>query len=300
MAAILFALGSNISFASASLYFTKFAGRSGSVWMNYFKGFVAFCCFMIVNLILGSQFHLSYESLGLLVLSGFLGLAIGDIFLMKAFTHLGSGRVLMIFGFQPLLLATASYFIFNEALKTYQIIAIVFLLICLFSFAIESKRQKGHWDFRGLIYALLGVALDCLGLVVTKKAMILSQGISVFEVNAIRSGTTVITFLIWSYFPYSKLSLIEPIKNYSTANRILVVLSGFFGTFLSLSFYMKAVQIGHLATISAIAGTSPLFATGFEILMGRKQVTKQLLIATFSFLIGAGLLLFGTNWQALN
>ncbi len=292
MVSLLYALGSNITFATASLYFTDFSKKVSASWMNYFKACVAFLCFAAVLIIMRIDLSISNASFVLLVVSGICGLMIGDIFLLRSFTHLGSGRVLMIFGFQPLLLGIASYYLFNESFSLYRLIAILFLMICLFCFSVESFREKGHWDLRGIMFALIGVGLDACGLLMTKKAFDLTPGMSVFYANAIRSGATVLGFFFASLLiPAYQLHLLAPFKAMQTKDRRLVVMASFLGTFVSLACYLHAIQIGHLATIAAVTGTSPLFATLFEIFKGRKKMTRYLALAIISFVCGVLILI---------
>ena len=259
--------------------------------MNYFKASVSFICFAIVLLVFPINLILRTDSFIYLVMSGLVGLMIGDIFLLRAFTHLGSGRVLMIFGFQPLALGFASYFLFAEEFSLYRLIAIIFLMACLFCFSIESFKEKGHWDIKGISYALVGVSLDACGLLLTKKSFEINPEISVFLANAIRSGATVVGFFLVSFIPVFQLKLIGPFRSLEKKDRGLVIMASFLGTFLSLAFYMQAIKIGHLATLSAIAGTSPLFATLFEIYKGRKKMTKYLALAIISFISGVAILI---------
>lgn len=291
MLSILYALGSNITFATASLYFTDFSKKIGPSWMNYFKACVAFICFIIAILVFRIPTGLSLASFIYLVISGVAGLMIGDIFLLRAFTHLGSGRVLMIFGFQPLILGVASFYLFGEVFSLHRLIAILFLMACLFCFSFESFKEKGHWDLKGILFALIGVSLDAFGLILTKEAFESTPGLSGFVANAIRSGSTVIGFFLASLIPYFQIQLIAPFRSLDSKDRKLVVMASVLGTFLALAFYLQAVQIGHLATISAIAGTSPLFATLFEIYKGRKKMTKYLALAMSSFVCGVVVLI---------
>jgi drug/metabolite transporter (DMT)-like permease len=292
MLGIWLALGSNISFASASIFFTKYGEKWGAVKMNYFKALVAFACFSVVNLVLGNSFDLAHNSWWLLVASGLIGLTIGDIFLIRAFTHLGAGRTLMIFGFSPLILAIMGYFFFGETLKQTQMLAILFLILCLLAFAWEQKKSQGHWGVVGISLALGGVFLDACGLVLTKNAMIHSPEMSVFEVNFIRSGVTVLAFFSWSLMKRKGLEIKKSFFHLAQKERIEIVAASFFGTVLSLSFYMKAIEIGPLATVSAVAGTSPLFATLFEIIRGRRSPTVSLFFAVICFICGVSLLIF--------
>ena len=286
MLPILFALGSNITFAIASVFFTEYSRKVSPNWINYLKVSVAFICFTLVILIFQIDLTLTQKSLSLLIASGLIGLMIGDIFLFRAFTHLGAGRVLMIFGFQPLLLGLASFYMFGEVITIYQMIAILFLLACIFCFSLESFREKGHWDTVGIFYALAGVLLDACGLIMTKSAFELTPGLSPFVANAIRSGTAVVGFFLVSLVPLFHLSLLSPFKTLTVRERWVAGIAGFFGTFMALSFYLRAIQLGPLATITAIGGTSPLLATLFEIYRGRKKMSWYLAFAILFFICG--------------
>jgi drug/metabolite transporter (DMT)-like permease len=286
MLAIFYALGSNLTFATASLYFTEFSKKVSPVWMNYFKACVAFICFVAVLLIFQITLVINQSGFILLACSGIIGLMIGDIFLLSGFAHLGSGRVLMIFGFQPLILGVASYFLFNETFEWFRLIAVFFFMICLFSFSLESFKEKGDWEIKGIAFALTGVILDAGGVLLTKKSFEINPELSPFLANAIRSGATAIGFFLVSLVIPKIIHLKTPYLALSMRDRKRVIFGSALGTFGALAFYLKAIQIGHLATISAIAGTSPLFATLFEISQGRKKMTKYLAVALVSFITG--------------
>lgn len=294
MPPILLALCSNVSFATASLLYTEYARRISASWMNYYKALIAFMGFVTVTLVLNLATPLPLQSMMFLSLSGILGLLIGDIFMLKAFTHLGSGRVLMLFGFQPLLLGAASFFLFDQDFPLIRLVAVLLLICCAFSFSLESFKKKGHWDLKGLIFAILAVVLDGTGLLLTKASFEANPDLSPFYANVYRSGITVLGFFLISRIPWFRLSLMEPLKTLSVKERWTVSGAAFLGTFMSLGFYLMAMKHGHLATISAVTGTSPLFASLFEIATGRKKMTVYL-FAGLSFFIGGMLTLAFTN-----
>src|SRR5690606_26087846 len=65
-----------------------------------------------------------------------------------------------------------------------------------------------------------------------------------------------------------------------------IFIGSFFGTFLSLTLYFKAVQTGHLASVTSVAITAPFFATLFECLYHKKLPSKYLLLALAQFVVG--------------
>lgn len=291
MSPLLLALCSNISFATASIFFTTYSKRTSSAWMNFYKAFVACLCFAIVCTAMNYWIPLPTKTIGFLIVSGLLGLMIGDIFLLKSFTHLGSGRVLMLFGFQPLLIGLLSFIFLNQSFPLARLAAVVLLIGCLLSFSLESLKEKGHWDSKGLLYALIGVCFDAVGILLTRAAFENSTEMSPFLANFVRTGITVVGFSLMAMIPAFSFSVIKPWNSLSVKDKRLVTFASFLGTFMSLSFYLMAVQKGHLATISAIAGTSPLFATLFENALGKRKFSKYLFFGVVFFVGGVAILL---------
>lgn len=291
MPPIILALCSNISFASASILFTEYSKRISPSWMNFYKAFVAMIAFALVCTIAGFWLPISTTSTWLLIASGFCGLMIGDIFMLKGFIHLGSGRVLMLFSFQPLLLGVVSYYLWGQQFQWLRLTAILFLILCIVSFSFESFKSKGHWDGPGLAYALTGVLLDAFGVLMTRAAFESTPDMSPFLANFIRAATAASGFVVMSLLPIFSFSLFAPLKKLNVKDRGLVTLAGFFGTFMSLSFYLMAIKKGHLATVSAVAGTAPLFATVIEVGLGKRKFTPYLGAGLLFFIIGFTILI---------
>lgn len=292
---LLFALCSNIAFATGSLLFTHFTKRTSSQWMNFYKAFIATLGFTFVISIIQQWPQLnsiSYTGILQLMLSGTLGLAIGDIFLLKAFAQLGSGRVLMLFGFQPFILGLFSYLFFNQEFPLYRLFAVILLLGCLFTFALESFKIKGHWDHIGFTYAFIGIFLDAAGILLTRNVFDQTPMLSPFVANWIRALTATLFFIVLTQIPRFRFQISQTFKSLSLKEKSMATVAGLLGTFLSLSFYLFAIQMGHLATISAIAGTSPLFATLIETIFSKKKVTKYLVVGILFFISGLAVLIY--------
>jgi uncharacterized membrane protein len=289
MNAIILAIFSNICFATASLGFTHYSIKISSKWMNYFKAVVATIGFTLVCLIFNLWQPIPNQAFLLFLISGLMGLGFGDIFLLKAFAHLGPGRVLMIFGFQPLLLGFVASHLFHQDFSTQKFVAVIFLILCLFSFSLESFKTKGHWDLVGLCLAILGVSMDAVGVLISRAAFELTPDISPFFANWIRGIAACAIFIIWATFD-KDLKLFPKWKAQNKKDKRNIFLSAFAGTFLSLGSYLMAVKIGHLASISAIAGTTPLFAACIDFMRGKSKPNIYFWFGLSFFLIGFGIL----------
>lgn len=289
---LMLALCGNVAFSTASIYYATYSEKFSAEWMNYYKAIIATLAFAVAVFIFGLYGQASNQSYILLVISGTLGLFIGDIFLLKAMASIGAGRTLMLFGFSPLILGVSAYFLFDQDFSPQKLLAIFCLIGCLWSFALENFKQKGSWEFKGLLYALIGVIMDSAGILLTRMSFDLSPEMTPFQANLVRAFATVVGFSAMALIPWFKFNPKKYWNMMSTSETKTITIVSFLGTFVSLSFYLTAIKIGHLATVSAVAVTSPLFATLLEVVTGRKAPNRYLIAGLSFFLSGFLILMF--------
>ncbi|MGE3757881.1 MAG: EamA family transporter [Pseudobdellovibrionaceae bacterium] len=291
---VLLALGANLSFSTASIVYAEYSKKYSPKWMNLLKALVAFSAFSVTVLAFGLWEVPSFFSFLLFMASGATGLMLGDLFLLRAYTLIGPARTLMIFGFSPIFLGVTAYFLFDQKFEWFRLIAIVFLILCLFTFSIENYKRSGNWQIRGLILGFLAVALDSAGLLMTRAAFDHSPAISSVEGNMIRALGAVAAFILAQPLlgPYD-------LKGNFLANprnkRILLLAASLGGTYVSLMLYLTAVKTGHLASISAVAITAPLFAALLECFRQKKWPSAYLSFGLLFFGIGFFILFFETG-----
>jgi drug/metabolite transporter (DMT)-like permease len=282
----------------SSLIFTEVSHRTSVYWMNTIKAVVASLAFgvaVLVMVVFGTGWiHLDPSTATFFMASGALGLFLGDIFLLKAFTRIGASRSLLIFGFQPLLLGASAYFLFGQTFGWIRAFAVLTLIGCLFSISYERYQENGRWELKGLALALIGMSLDTSGVLLTRTAFESSAALSPFQANLFRLFGALAGFFALGFF--LPLRLFDFMAKLTPRWRALAIGASLTGTFLSLSLYLTAVKNGHLASISAIALTGPLFAGFAESALQRRRPGRWYILATLLFLLGGGLLL----WSSLH
>jgi len=286
----LFVILSNFSFAFASIFFTHYSRAISPLWMNSFKSNATFL-YLLISVPLFIPLHLesSFTFYGLL-LSGVIGLGIGDIYLFRAFSEIGAARTLILFGFQPLFMALSSNILFGQTTEPRHLLAILFMLACLFLFAYESKKGSGQWQLRGLLYALIGVLLDTAGVIISRISFDQSPAIHPLWGHMFRTTGAVIFFILFSRF-VKTIPLKSIFLSLSKKDKITLLLAAFVGTYLSLYFYLSGIKIGHVASITAITVTCPIFASLFEHIIAKKFPSKILLLAFVIFILGIWVLI---------
>jgi drug/metabolite transporter (DMT)-like permease len=283
----IYALSSILLWSLASQAYTKYSQKISAVWVTGFKTYIGFFSFFIMIFLTTGLGIIPTKAVFYFLISGFIGLGIGDIFLIKSFSLMGPGRTMMIFAFQPVFIGILSYFLFQQDLDSKKLISIIFFIICIFIFALEGYKKSGKWHLAPFLFALAGMILDGSGVIITRLGFENSD-INATQANLIRFSGGMIAFLILARFV--KFNLVENFKTLSGRGKTLMLLAGFFGTFLALWFYLKAIQTGHLASLSGIMITGVVFAALFECIFFKKLPSKYLIVAFGFFLIGIKIL----------
>lgn len=285
----IFALAANLVFAIGVQFFTHYARRISSVWVNCFKAAVASVLFLATVLAQGGFHQIDPLFAGLFFLSGMVGLGIADLCLIKAFSLMGPGRTMLIFGFQPLVIGLLSYFAFGQAVNTRQLAAVFFFVACLFIFSLESFRKHGHWNTRASLFALAGVVLDGIGVIITRFAFNANTGIGTTEGNFYRAVGALLLFGVMS--KVRPFHFFEKLRSLSRWSLLWLTVGSFAGTYLSLMFYLTAVRYaGALAAVAGIGITGTLFSSAFECAYERKLPSAYLLAAFVFFFAGMAFL----------
>jgi drug/metabolite transporter (DMT)-like permease len=263
------------------------------LWMNAFKALVASICFLLAAFFERQLFSTSLEWISFLKLfaSGFIGLALGDIFLLRSYADLGPGRTLIIFSFQPSVLAIVGHFVFGQQVSPLNALALALLMTCLMFLAAERKKVHGSYRLAAFVPALIAVSCDGVGLLLTKSALT-SHGevYGIFGSNLLRCVGALVGILF--LYSMSRESFFAPFKKIKK-HVFAAAFFAFLGTFVSLSVWLKAMSMEQLSTVAAIGGTGPLFTNVFEHLADRRWPSRYLYAALACFMIGFALLLSG-------
>ena len=286
----IYALAANLSFAVGVQFFTHYARRLSSLWVNCFKALVAAALFALTVAVQGGFHQVTPYCAGLFFASGVMGLGLADIFLIKSFSLMGPGRTMLLFGFQPLVIGVVSYFAFGQAVDPRRFVAILFFVVCLFIFSLESFKKHGHWNLKAMAIALAGIVLDGAGVLVTRYAFDRAPGIGTTEGNFYRALGALALFAVLSrlrpFHFFSRLRALGP------TGLFWIAVGSAAGTYLSLMFYLNAIRYsGALAAVSGIAITGTIFASAFECAIERKPPSRYLLVS-FAFFLGGMMFLF--------
>lgn len=253
--------------------------------MNAFKAFVALLAFTATIIINGVWVSPSSNTFIALIMSGSIGLMIGDIFMLKAMSILGASRMLMIFGLQPFFLGLGALMIFHQSFSALNFAGLLCMTCCLYTISLEHFKKSGIWHIDGLIFGIVAIILDAVGIMLTRYGFEKTPGIETLQVNTIRCFGAIVAFA-FIFFLKERISFKPTWKKFSSSEKKRIVAGSLLGTFISLLFYLVAIERGKLSVVSSVGVTGPMFASLFESLRHKRWPSLYTLFAFIFFVMG--------------
>jgi drug/metabolite transporter (DMT)-like permease len=172
----------------------------------------------------------------------------------------------------------------HQGLSPFQILAVLCMIACVLTFMLERNRQTGSFGIRAFAFAFLGVFLDAVGVMLSRQAYEQDAGLGPFQVNLTRAIGALAGFLFMSpKFPWL---LVQDLNKMAPRGRWTALGACVMGTFVSLSLYLSALKTAHVATLTAISITSPVWVSLIEHARAREWPNRYLWTAFALFLCG--------------
>lgn len=223
--------------------------------------------------------------------SGLVGFVIGDLFLFKAFTVIGSRLALLIMTMVPPISALIGFFLLGETLALIHLggMGLTIAGIALVIFHRKSKnKQNGALPekppLKGIVFALLGAAGQAAGLVLSKFGM---QDYDAFSATQIRVVAGIIGFTIVIHV-FKKWGAV----NHALSNRhavLLMLLGATFGPFLGVSSSLIAVQHTATGIASTIMSISPILILPTTYFLFKQKISWKEFIGALVSVAGVAL-----------
>lgn len=220
-----------------------------------------------------------------LILSGFVGFVLGDMFLFEAFVLVGSRISMLIMAMAPPLTALLSFILLKETISTLGLLAI-FVIMGGISLVILSRNKESHDDEgrqtlspKGLLFAFLGALGQALGLILSKIGM--EDNVNPIAATQIRALTAVVS-----------LSLIitlqkkwPAIRHAFTEKRAMrnIVMGAVIGPYIGVTLSLVALQYTTTGIVSSLNSLSPIFIIPIAMVAFKEKVLwKEVLGAMIS------------------
>jgi drug/metabolite transporter (DMT)-like permease len=223
-----------------------------------------------------------------LSVSGLIGFVIGDFFLFKSYTIIGSWFAMLIMTLAPPMAAIFGWILLDEKLSLLSVAGIVItmggIVIAMFRRDSGNRKVTISKPIAGILYAFGGAAGQALGIVFSKYGM---REYNPFAATQIRIITGIAGFVIM----VTALRKWNTVRDavISTKAMIPITIGSFFGPFLGVSLSLLAVQHTSTGIASTIMAMVPIFIIPPSILLFKHKITTREIIGTAVSLVGVTL-----------
>jgi drug/metabolite transporter (DMT)-like permease len=289
------AVGTAFLWAMSAIVWGRIGKYVPPIGLNFLKVAIAIALLML-TLLLRSDLLPKISPIAVLqlMLSGILGIGLGDTFYFEALNYLGARRALLMEALAPPLSALLALLFLGEQLSLSNWLGIALTIAGVAWVVSEAPRHntqlltttsKSH-TLWGVGYGLLAVVGQSSGAVLSHGALA-DSSISPLWSSLLRLGAGGLVLLLWIVAQ-------KPVDlglNHLRSKQLLLIITvtAFFSTYLGILLQQTSLKYTAAGVAQALANTSPLFILPVAAWMG-DTVSFRAILGVFIALGGVGLL----------
>jgi EamA-like transporter family. len=224
-----------------------------------------------------------------LLMSGLVGIVIGDLLLFEAFVQIGSRISMLIYASVPPLSGILAFIFLGESMKPIQILGMLVTLLGIASVILVSGKDNKKVSFshpiKGILLAFGGAFGQAAGYIIGKFGM---ASYDPFASTQIRLLAGMIGFAVIFFIRNNWHSFFKSLKR-TDALRTATI-GSFFGPFLGISLSLYAVQKINPGVASTLTSITPVLLIPFAFFIKKEKVTVKEIIGTLITLTGVAIM----------
>ena len=265
--------------------------------INPIKNSIGLLLFLLLFLYTGIP--LWYDNLSLLgyykiLLSGLLGMALGDTIFIYALSKIGANRVAIVDSFSPFIIYFYSILLlYNQELVFIQFVGLMITTIAIVILTYENDYEDIDYQTKrsGILWVFFAMSCTGYGIVLLKTVL---NEIKIEEVEQkLKFNLWVTAFrllpgVVFSWFMFlfkkNKKSLLKPLTNRTVLSKLL--LASVIGPFFALGFWILGYAfIDKPSIASIISQTSVIFIVILSWIFLKEKLTPLRLVSiSFAFI----------------
>jgi drug/metabolite transporter (DMT)-like permease len=223
-----------------------------------------------------------------LMLSGVVGIVIGDLLLVEAFMRIGARLSMLIFASVPPISGIMALIFLGEKMTSIQIFGMFVTLAGIASVILvadgNNKLAFSH-PLAGILFAFGGALGQASGYIIGKYGIADYDPFSATQIRLI-SGILafIVIFTVRHHWP-------NFIKSFKRKDAMLTLTVGsFFGPFLGISMSLYAVQKINPGVASTLISITPIMLIPYAFFIKKEKVTAKEIIGTIIALTGVAIM----------
>ena len=282
-----------LCWAVASLISADVTRKIGGLAFNRLRLFFVSLMLISYTFYLDTWSTINNDFLFVILLSGIIGIFLGDTLLFIALQKIGPRRNNILFSLAAPFTVILNIIFLNEIMSLVNLIGCIIVFFgVVIAIAYVNSRDKNHrWElvegnlYLGVIFGIGAALCQAIGLIMMKP--ILNMGADPIASASLRTLISCI-FLAFTFF------LNYEIFNTKTSLNLKIIgqsiLSGFLGMALGMSLLLIALQHADAGIVATLSSTSPIMILFLIWVVTKKIPTTGAWIGTVLAIIGSGLI----------
>ncbi len=280
--------------AVSSVVYARIGERIPPIELNLIKGAIAIAL-LVITLLLQGDFLVAIapNNLCLLILSGVLGIGLGDTAFFFALNYLGARRALLMETLAPPITAILALIFLQEKLS---LLAIGGILLTVSGVAwvvterVPNSQSRPTDLLRGIGFGIVAAIALALGAVLS-RAVLATTSISPLWAALLRLIGGVLMLLPWAWHRQKRRDTKFRVSTLFSLKIIgAVFFAAFAGTYLGIWLQQTAIKFTAAGIALTLTNTSPLFVIPIALCMG-ERVSNRAILGVAVALCGVALLL---------
>ena len=289
----LIAILAALCWAIASLISADVTRKIGGLAFNRIRLFFVSIMLISCAFYLDTWDTINQDLLFTILLSGIIGVFLGDTLLFIALQKIGPRRNNILFSLAAPFTVILNIIFLNQIMSLINLIGcfVVFFGVVI-AITYGNSRDKSHrWEvvegniYLGIIFGIMAALCQAIGLIMMKP--ILSMGADPIASASLR---TAISFIFLSFTFFLDFNIFNQKGSLTIKIISQSLISGFLGMALGMSLLLIALQKADAGIVATLSSTSPIMILLLIWLITKKMPTMGAWIGTILAIIGSGLI----------
>jgi drug/metabolite transporter (DMT)-like permease len=282
------ALASAVVWAVAVILFRISGKDVHPIGLNLFKNLFALLLLLAVMPVLHKPLFpdATLTQTGLLLLSGFLGIAVSDTLFFMSLNIVGASLAAIVDCFYSPFVIILSYVFLSERLNGWQLSGVLLIITAVLTIARKSRGEDERISrkdlIRGIILGVLAMLFVAVGIVLVKPML---AGVGIFWATGVRLVGGTLGVLAFLLLHPKRREVLLPLLDLS--NWKVMVPASFLGSFLSLLFWMGGMKFAFASVAAILNQMNTIFIFILAAVFLKEKATPWKIVAVVLAFIGA-------------
>lgn len=292
------ALTAALLWAASSVIYAFLGQTIPPLQLNFLKGIIAIAFLVLTLVWLGETFpNFEVIPVTFLVISGIIGIGLGDTAYFSALNHLGARRTLLLETLAPPLGALLALIFLQEQLSVSAWCGILLTLLgvaWVISERIPVVVGNQQYTGVGIFWGVLAAIAEATGAVFSRYALVESSISPLWSTLLRLLGGNLIVLILLS-LPFASVKILPSKPNFwSLRSMATIALTAFVSTYLGIWLQQTSLKFAPTGIAQTLLATSPLFVLPIAAAMGEK-ISMRAFLGVLIAIAGIGLLFSQTR-----